>query len=45
MEEVLQLREALNQMALTKEMMFGVMLVFLIEAFFIGVYALIYFSD
>ena len=45
MEEVLQLREALHQMALTKEIMLGVMLVLLIEAFFIGVYALIYFND
>jgi hypothetical protein len=45
MKEVLELKEALNQIALTEEIMFGVMLVCLIEAFFIGVYALIYFND
>ena len=45
MEEILELREALNQIALTKEIMFGAMLVCLIEAFFIGVYTFIYFND
>lgn len=45
MEEVLELRESLNQIALTEEMMWGALVVCVIEMFFMLAYALIYFSE